>query len=396
MGRRKPNPSTGFIVAGVHLGGPGYPNAERTVMALRETGEVEIRECGYWLPDDFRLWQIVRAPPLKRLALIARIVLGNLWSGLRSLIVVWRTGQPVYVPYPAVPLLWLLSWIPSKVRPVLIADAFISLWDSLVIDRGGARSGRNVVRWLWRLERRALRSADHVLTDTTANATYLVSCFNLDPARVRAIPLAVIEPELSNNGKPSINRPQRPFRVVYVGTLVPLHGIARLLRGIEPLLEDARFEFLIVGDGQDAPIVETFCAVHPGARLRWVREWQSPAEMNALLDSAHVCLGVFGGDGKAARVLPFKLYLYLAHGRAVVTQSDMSLPMGLPSAPVVGIDWERPEQISSALLALVSEPARLKKLECEARTYFDSYLSNARVFDAWRELLSELSEERQK
>jgi len=361
-------------------------------MALRESGEVTIREYGHWLPDDFRLWQLARAPLLKRAALIARIVLGNLWSGLRSLIGFWQTGQPVYVPYPAVPLLWLLSWLPRKMRPVLIADAFISLWDSLFIDRGGSGSAKNGFRWLWRLEGRALRSADHVLTDTTANAVYFVSCFGLDPARVRAIPLAVIEPEAIPMRQPAIMLRQKRFRVIYIGTLVPLHGIDCLLRGIEPLLKDGRLEFWIVGDGQESPVVEAFCAAHPGISLQWIRDWQSPAEVSALIQSAHVCLGVFGGGGKAARVLPFKLYMYLAHGRAVITQAAMSLPAGVPSPPVIGIDWKQPEQISSNLLHLLSNPSQREKLEREAEAYFNSYLSNARVVEAWLELLRDIAE----
>ena len=159
------------------------------------------------------------------------------------------------------------------------------------------------------------------------------------------------------------------------------------------LLGDDRFEFFIVGDGQEATVVEKFCAAHPKAALRWVRKWQSPAELNDLLNSAHVCLGVFGGDGKAARVLPFKLYLYLAQGRAVITQSDMSLPQGAPFPPVVGVDWEQPEQITSALLAMERQPAWRNKMEREARAYFETYLSNACVVDAWLELLIELKKQ---
>lgn len=381
-------PCTPLVIAGVHVGGDAYPNAHRTLEALRESGVAEIIERGLWLPESFRLWQLMRERPLRRLSIMCALWFGNLYSVFRSLPAARRLHAPVYVPYPAVPFLWLCSWIPRALRPTLIADAFISMWDSLVIDRAGAAKAGIAARCLHALESRALRTADVVLADTEANARYLEATFALRPGSVRAIPLAIVEPSIT----PEIA--EAPFgkflRVLYVGTLIPLHGIETLLRGISPLLDDPRFEFVIVGDGQDASVVEAFRVRYPHARLVWERRWQDAAQVERWIQSAQICLGVFGGAGKAGRVLPFKLYLYLANGRCIVTQTEMSLPADVPVPPVIRVNPDDPDSITEALSRLADNVEEVRTASKKASEYYWRYLSNHRVADVWKGLLHEL------
>ena len=57
--------------------------------------------------------------------------------------------------------------------------------------------------------------------------------------------------------------------------------------------------------------------------VRLAREWLSEDALVArYLAPAHVCLGVFGGSAKAARVVPAKVLLALAAGRPVVTRDS--------------------------------------------------------------------------
>lgn len=384
------NRSLHLVVAGVHLGGAGYPNAIRTVQALQARQEVHVVQCGRWLPDTFRLWSLTRAGVARQLRTLVLLAFGNLWSGLVALRQARKWRAPVYVPYPAVPLLWLYSFLPRRVRPLLVADAYISLWDSLVVDRGEARAHGRLAKLLRGVEGRALRTADVVLTDTQANRDYLVDIFAIEPSRVRSLPLAVVEPAACGTAVSPPPVEGGPLEVLFVGTFVPLHGISNLLLGITPLIHDPSFRFTVIGDGQDADQVEKFLRDHPRANVRWVREWQQPAQLAQWVQAADVCLGVFGGTGKASRVLPFKLYMYLAYGRAVVTQGALSLPADVPMPPVLTVQSERPQRITKALQFLRDDPAERSRLQHDAAEFYRTHLSNARVAEIWIALLREI------
>lgn len=383
-------------VAGIHAGGAGYPNARGTTEVLRDVLGMDVRECGRWLPEDFRFWRAGGGSIIARLKVLASLMAGNASSLVRVLSRNWREPAVVYVPYPSVFLLWLLSWVPRALRPVTVADAFISLWGSMVQDRGSVGRDSLMSRLLFSFERRALGVADRVIVDTLASERYLVETFGLQGARVCSMPLAT-DPELERaitdtrpNSQASVPT-DRPLRVLFVGTFIPLHGLGQLLESLSPILADRRFQFVLVGDGQESARVSALLDAVPSSQVEWVREWQTPMQLAAQVRAADVCLGVFGGAGKAARVLPFKVYLYLALGRPVLTQSKYSLPRGVPQPPLVAIDLDVKGSVVDSLMLLKDQPELRARLSAEGATFYQEHLSRHTLAKRWRSLLAELS-----
>jgi glycosyltransferase involved in cell wall biosynthesis len=337
------------------------------------------------MPTHVRLWHLVRGSLLGRLVMIGRLAAGGFLQAIQAL-VSSRPDDVVYLPYPAPVTGWWLSFVPQRWRPRCVADAYISLWDSMFRDRKGGELGGWASRLVWRYERRALRSMDMVLVDTVANERQMVADFALTQGKVRSIPLA-INAVASVANVFSSHESTRPMRVLFVGTLVPLHGIEVMLSAVERLSDDARVVFRLVGDGQQGVLVERFLREHAPENLTWLREWKSMDEIAGEIASADVCLGVFGGEGKASRVLPFKLYHALAAGKAVVTQASYSLPAGVPALPVVTIEGgdveTRAALLADALSKLAADPVRAKRLGAEARHYFLTYLSGDAVIASW-------------
>ncbi|MBT2747920.1 MULTISPECIES: glycosyltransferase [unclassified Lysobacter] len=380
-----------LIVAGLRTSGSGYPNAEQTLKLLRAHEVVRIRDLGRELPPHLHLWTLRHLSPLKQLRALAGLGLGNLRSLLR---VLWaaRGGEsvPVYVPYPSVFFMWLASWLPRGIRPYCIVDAYISVWDSMFRDRDRSSGGSVASRWIKRFEARALRAASMVLVDTEANRLSMIDDFGLQPRQVRSLPLAIDEaPFLA---MPSgAEDSHEPLRVLFVGTLIPLHGVPTILSAIQLLLNDerhaGRFHFRFIGDGQLGPALSEFIAEHDAAQASWVRQWQSLETLAAEIAEADICLGVFGGEGKAARVLPFKLYMYLAAGRAIVSQGKMSLPHAVPAPPLLAVETADASDLARALASLAEDSSRRYSLARQARGYFTEHLAGARVVCAWRSIL---------
>lgn len=372
--------------AGIGLRGDGYPNAANTLRRLRAAG-AQIDDRADWLPEGFQLWKAARGSLLAKLALYGRLLFGSARAAWRLCRANAKDRRITYVPYPAIFLLWWLSWIPRRRRPQLVADAYISVWDSTVRDRALLGSGGISDRLLRAFETRALRTADAVLVDTVANRRWMIGTFNLNPSSVFAVPLAIDDTALLEI-PPRV--PEKPLKILFIGTFVPLHGI-------DVLVDTARkagahggdIQLHFVGDGQDAGKFEDLLAAGvPG--ISWERGWLPHEQVVERLARCDVCLGVFGGSAKAARVLPFKLYLALAAGRAVVTQQDFSLPEGVPTPPFTTVKVDS-ELIVEQLHALASDPALVARAGKEARRFYQDWLGDRVLLRAWREVLEKVS-----
>jgi len=381
-------PNTGdthLLCAGVGLRGSGYPNAINTLHRLRRAG-VAIDDRVDWLPEGFQLWRAARGSLLTKLRLYGKLLIGNALAAARLCFGTSNARTIAYIPYPAVFLLWWLSWVPRRWRPKLIADAYISVWDTMVRDRGMMARERLSSRLLKRFEGRALRAANAVLTDTVANRDWMIEAFGLDPNAVHSIPLAI-------DDTPLLAIPPRqsssPLRVIFIGTFVPLHGADVLTEVARKAKQYAsRFTLHFIGDGQGAaPLEQLLTEDSPG--FTWERTWLSHAQIAERIAQCDVCLGVFGGAEKAARVLPFKLYLALAAGRCILTQRRFSLPEGMTHPPMETVE-ANPDHILAHLLALADDPARIARRATEARAFYLESLGEQATVRFWKQLLARI------
>src|SRR5207237_1563223 len=111
----------------------------------------------------------------------------------------------------------------ARGRPVVF-DALVSLHETLVEDRRRFGPGSLPARALLALDRAALRGADLVVADTQANAEFLAALADLQPERVEVC-LVGAEDRLFRPGW----RPAEPWTCLFVGKLIPLHGLETIL-----------------------------------------------------------------------------------------------------------------------------------------------------------------------
>ena len=374
------------VVAGLYASGPGYPNGAVTVDLLRNELGIAVVECGEAMPSDRHLWLITRMRPAQRIAAAWSILCRNLVSLFRVLRSADRRWDIVYVRYPAMPFMLLMSLLPSRFRPRCYVDSFISIWDSMFNDR--TRSTRGVgSRLLHWLEARSLKSATKVLVDTSANAEFIRNEFRLPKENVVTFPLGVDE----RGWKYQIptRAPDGKFIVTFVGTFVPLHGFGVISSAVDQFGSDDRMRFVFVGDGQDAAVLDALIQRRPDLDIVWHRGWYSPDDIATFVSQADVCLGVFGGRGKPARVLPYKLYLYYAQGKPVITQAALSTPDTSVVPPGIFIEDDSPTELAAAIRRLSVNAELRDELSVAGRDYYNRFLSNSVLTAAWRRLLEE-------
>src|SRR3546814_20833323 len=107
-----------------------------------------------------------------------------------------------------------------------------------------------------------------------------------------------------------------------------------------------------------------------------ISDWSSGVCSSDLLADqlaqADICLGIFGGGGKASRVLPFKMYLAMAAGKAIITQEAYGTP-GTPAIPALVVP-PTADALKAAILDLASNRDERARLEQVAVTYYREYL----------------------
>lgn len=201
-----------------------------------------------------------------------------------------------------------------KGAPVIF-DAFLSLYEAFVADRGVVKPGSLKAGLLRLADKYSCRLSDVALLDTDEHIKYFCSSFGLRPSEFRRSFVGAAEEFYGAKPAPL---PEGPFRVLHFGTYIPLHGIEYILRSAKELEGRADISFRLIGGGEE---YEPSLRLAEELKLKNV-EFVKFTDMRALLAEiagASVCLGIFGGTEKSMRVIPNKVYLSLAMGRPVIT-----------------------------------------------------------------------------
>jgi len=255
----------------------------------------------------------------------------------------------VVVGYPGHLDLTAARWAANG-APVVF-NPLVSLADTLVADRGRFRPGSPAARVLAAIDRHALRAADLVVCDTRSHADHLARLGGLDPARV-AVCFVGAEERVFRPGW----SPQERFTCLFVGKLIPLHGLETILAAAR-LAPEIRFR--VVGSGQLEPIL----AAAPAnvEHVPWVEYERLPDELHR----AGCALGVFGTSAKADRVIPNKAFQSLACATPLVTADtagarelladSVSALLVPPGDPAALVDAVRRLAADSALAQRLSE-----------------------------------------
>ncbi len=362
-----------LLVLGVHLKSEGYPNTLYRLRDLEASNLFRMTEINVpmWSEDTQQRHGFSRITRN-----IWRAVFAHFSVVARYLVSVKRPER-VYVPYPGVFILFLLACLPLNFRPRrVVADVFISLYDTVVLDRQLLKRNGVVAQLLKWVEKRAYACADQLVVDTQQNTQFLSTLFNLPETKFVVTPLSIDETNFKY-------MPYQPSpgncRILFVGTLVPLHGIKTILEAASLLSVRADIHFKFIGDGQDAPLVEEWISRQPINNLAWERAWQSSSKIAEEIDRADICLGIFGEGDKTQRVCPLKVYAYAATGRAIVTGETDWLRGAIKELeyePFACVPVNNATALAAKLAQLADDQELRAALAVSSRRFYQMHLGN--------------------
>jgi glycosyltransferase involved in cell wall biosynthesis len=177
-------------------------------------------------------------------------------------------------------------------------------------------------------------------------------------------------------------RPPDEFSALFVGKLIPLHGLPTILAAAR-LLADVPFR--VVGSGQE----EWLLGERP-SNVEW-RQWVNYARLPDEYAGAGCALGIFDAGAKAARVIPNKVFQALACGTPVITADTQAarelLTDGKDAMLVPPAD---PGALASAIDRLQSDPAFAAGLGSAGLETFRRHASEETLGARWRGLIEQV------
>ena len=336
------------------------------IQGLRQNG-VEVVEC------HVRLWRNT-ADKIRsaRRGLLNPGLLGRvLTSYLRLIRRYAKIGDydVMVVGYAGHFDLFLARLLTSFSRKPLVFDALLSLTETVVEDRGLAPRGSPLARLVYLVDRCSCRLADLVLLDTEAHIRHFHHDLGVRLDKLRQVPVgadaiycsaALQQRNMGQIGNlpysrgPSPVGEGGPFRVVYFGQYIPLHGVNYIVEAAKILEDDPDIRFELVGDGQTYEEASSLAERLQVKNVTFHHTWLSPEELIAQhIIPADVCLGAFGDSPKARRVVPIKVFVALAMGKAVITgDSPAAREMLTQGRDAILCEMANPRALARAILLL--------------------------------------------
>ena len=264
----------------------------------------------------------------------------------------------------------------ARGRPVIF-NPLVSLHETLVEDRGRFAPGSPAAGVLRHVDRLALRRADLVVADTAQNARQLAELGELAAERL-AVCFVGAEERLFRPGR----QPEQAFHALFVGKLIPLHGL-------ETILDAARLApelpFRVVGSGQ----LDALMGERP-LNVEWV-EWVEYEQLPEEIQRAGCALGVFGTSPKTGRVIPNKAFQALACATPLVTADT-------PAARELLVDGESallvpagdPGALASAVRRLADDAELAGRIGAGGLAAYREHASESVLGRRWRDLVEQL------
>lgn len=386
---KKPTVNIGLI--GAYRISDGYPNVKWLLSKMHESscvnifyGKTKENENGEGLFNQSK------SSKLTFIFMIIKMAYDSASSFIRCLYYYHHKKiDLIYAPYPAHISLFFLSLLPKRIRPPVILDGFISLYDSAVLDRKVLNKNSFLSKALYWFEKRALSSSTLIICDTSCSAIHISDLLNININKFVHIPLMTDEENyrLSNYKERKTNK----INIVFIGTFVPLQGVATIAKAAHLLAEDSNIHFTIVGSGQTSNSVNAEL-LKSNANINWIKTWQSPENINDLINSSDICLGIFGGSEKAARVWPFKNYASMRIGRAIISQETICIPYQSEAKekPFIAVPPEDSKALAFAIKELARSFPLRKKYADLSKKYYENHLSNDEIFNEYFELFYKL------
>src|SRR3990170_4657984 len=198
----------------------------RNIINGLKRDNVDVVECHYSPWGNLEDKSSLRSPFKKLLALI-KFIPAYSYLALRYLLI--ESHDAVIVGYLGHIDIFIAKPLTMFRRKPLIFDAFLSLYDTVVNDRKLSSPDGLIGRLSFFIEKSACRLADIILLDTNVHIEYFVNTYQLPREKFRRVFVGADESQFYPVTQQMHTSMARPFKVLFYGQFIPLHGINHIV-----------------------------------------------------------------------------------------------------------------------------------------------------------------------
>nr|WP_297706641.1 hypothetical protein [uncultured Butyrivibrio sp.] len=197
-------------------------------------------------------------------------------------------------------------------KPILIADMFLSVYDTVVQDRRLVSKNGLLARLCRTLDSKVVSEADLIITDTRADGDYFAREFSGEKSKFEPLYLKALSITFPDKNISTIEK-----SVLYFGTGLPLQGTDVVLKAFKVLSEEHGYKCIFIG-GLKGLNAEQKAFAHNGT-IEY-HDWLPLQELYAKIAQVSICLaGHFNPDiDKADRTIPGKAMIYEELGKKMI------------------------------------------------------------------------------
>lgn len=301
----------------------GYPRNRGIIEGLRRNG-VDVTECheDFWKDTSQKLEGVKAGSGIVKMLYRLLLTYSKLISKFRHI----GHYDALIVGYAGHIDVFLAKVLNLFRRKPLIFDAFLSLYDTSVMDRKIVRYGSGKARLLRLIDTWSCRLADAVLLDTQSHIDYFVKEFGLPAEKFHAVPvgsaLSSSPPWGWRLGGGGLGKDK--FEILYFGSYIPLHGVDVIINAAKILQNEKEIVFTLIGKGQLLPAMQQLASDLHLKNVNFIDRFVEEKELVKYIQRADICLGIFGQTEKALRVIPCKVYNCLQLGKPLITGNTVA------------------------------------------------------------------------
>jgi len=281
------------------------PKRTITFIAARDPNYFRVASFLSACKSEFEVREITSnasSYPFRLVSVLSRLLLLALRRRNKGVLFVAFLAQP------------LIPFVRSLWRGPVVVDAFFSLYDSLVLDRGRVAPDSVIASISRYLDGALLSTATLVFTDTEAHQRYFKEEFSADSTTMQRVFIGASNKFLEHEYVSRWDE-KSSFQVVFWGSFIPLQGVEYIIEAARRL-ENENVTFELIGRGQTKS--EMLQQTRGLTNVTFV-EWCEGDVLFERINRAQLALGIFGATDKAKRVIPNKVFEALAIGIPLVT-----------------------------------------------------------------------------
>jgi len=240
----------------------------------------------------------------------------------------------------------------------LISKYMTKVFDLKTIWRFSPRAYKNFLK-----DKRAFKYSDLIISDTQSHKEYFCNHFGVSESKIIVVPVGVDTEEFFPKNIPVENKGK--VIVGFYGTFIPLHGIEKIIHAAYELKEREDIQFDIYGKGflfkKISPLANKL-GLHNIAFKGWV----DYHELNNVINTMDICLGIFGDSIKTELVIPNKIFHYAACEKPIITRDTIGIREIFTANENIVLCGNSASSIAKAIIYLADNPGIRNKIGTNA------------------------------